>query len=276
MLKKLMKYDLKSVFKIWWIGAVSSIAFSIAGGFAGGLYFTDWTIPEPILVIAIFALILVFLGIAAFTLFSDILVYLRYYKSLYTDEGYLTFTLPAKRGTVLKSKVLLSYITFSATAFVLFIDTVILTLIAGREYWFSKDFVEDFKYFIEEFLAYDYYYYAFIYLALGIIIFALLALAGYLFAYGCIAIASVLVKKAKIAVAIGIYYGASSVLSFIMTIFYLFGMTSLMNLFYRLTEVGTLNSIMMLLIMLIFLLCAFCCLLYYLTLWCIDKKLNLA
>lgn len=276
MLKKLIKYDFKSVFKLWWIGALSSVVIAIAGGFAGGLYFTEWDIPEPIVVIAIFVLVLVFLGFAAFGVFSDILVYLRFYKNLFTDEGYLTFTLPAKRNTVLKSKVFLCFINSALTALVLLIDLGIIALIAGREYWFSADFIKDFTIFVEEFFADKYYYYAFIYMVLGVIFFALLMLAAYLFAYACIAFASMLVKKAKIAVAFGIYYGASSVLSFFMTIFYMFGLTSLINLFDRLTEFAVLNSIMMLMIMVIFMLCAACCLLYYVTLWCIDRKLNLA
>ena len=32
MLKKLLKYDLKSVFKYWWIAAVTSIGLSALGG----------------------------------------------------------------------------------------------------------------------------------------------------------------------------------------------------------------------------------------------------
>lgn len=34
MLKKLLKYDLKAVFKYWWIAAISTLGLSVLGGFA--------------------------------------------------------------------------------------------------------------------------------------------------------------------------------------------------------------------------------------------------
>ncbi|MDD3866557.1 MAG: hypothetical protein PHX55_02975, partial [Eubacteriales bacterium] len=39
-----------------------------------------------------------------------VVVVMRYYKSLYSDEGYLTHTLPVKAGSLLGSKVLTSFI----------------------------------------------------------------------------------------------------------------------------------------------------------------------
>ncbi len=276
MLKKLMRYDFKSVFKLWWIGAVSTLALSVIGGFLGEFFVTDRKIPEPILVVAIFALVLVYIGFLAFGVFGDILVYIRYYKNLFTDEGYLTFTLPAKRQSILNSKVFLGITTSTLTGIVLAIDAFIITVISYRKDIFTEAFIKDIMEFAKEFFDYEYYYYFFIYLVEALVLFVLVALASLLFTYACIAVASVIVKKAKILVAIGIYYGATSILGFIFTIFYLFGLTSLFDIFYKLSEVATLNSIMLLLLMIIFVLCAVCCLLYYVTHWCLDKKLNLA
>ncbi len=276
MLKKLMKYDFKSVYKLWWIGAVSTLALSVLGGFLGEFFVTDRKIPEPILVVAIFILVLVYIGFLAFAIFSEILVYLRYYKNLFTDEGYLTFTLPAKRQSILNSKVFLGITTSVSTGIVLAVDTVIITLISCRDEIFTKEFLKDIMNFAKEFFDYEYYYYFFIYIVEALALIFLVALSALLFAYACIAIAGIIVKKAKILVAIGIYYGATSILGFIFTIFYLFGLTSLFSVLYKLSEVATLNSIMLLLLMVIFILCAVCCLLYYVAHWCLDKKLNLA
>ena len=276
MLKKLMRYDFKSVFKLWWIGAVSTLALSIIGGFIAEIFTTERDIPEPIYVLAIFGAVLVYIGFIAFAIFSEILVYLRFYKNLYTDEGYLTFTLPAKRQSILNSKVFLGTVTSILTGIVLSIDSLIVTVISLRKEIFTPQFIKDIEEALEYFFEDQYYYYFFIYLIQALIIFALLSLATILFAYGCITIASVIAKKAKILVAIGIYYGATSVLGFLLTIFFMFGATSFFDLIFELSEIDGLNSVMLLLFMVIFLLCAVCCVLYYITHWCIDKKLNLA
>ena len=276
MLKKLMRYDFKSVFKLWWIGAVSTLALSVIGGFIAEIFTTERDIPEPIYVLAIFGAVLVYIGFIAFAIFSEILVYLRFYKNLYTDEGYLTFTLPAKRQSILNSKVFLGTVTSILTGIVLSIDSLIVTVISLRKEIFTPQFIKDIEEALEYFFEDQYYYYFFIYLIQALIIFALLSLATILFAYGCITIASVIAKKAKILVAIGIYYGATSVLGFLLTIFFMFGATSFFDLIFELSEIDGLNSVMLLLFMVIFLLCAVCCVLYYITHWCIDKKLNLA
>ena len=276
MLKKLMRYDFKSVFKLWWIGAVSTLALSVIGGFIAEIFTTEREIPEPIYVLAIFGAVLVYIGFIAFAIFSEILVYLRFYKNLYTDEGYLTFTLPAKRQSILNSKVFLGTVTSILTGIVLSIDSLIVTVISLRKEIFTPQFIKDIEEALEYFFEDQYYYYFFIYLIQALIIFALLSLATILFAYGCITIASVIAKKAKILVAIGIYYGATSVLGFLLTIFFMFGATSFFDLIFELSEIDGLNSVMLLLFMVIFLLCAVCCVLYYITHWCIDKKLNLA
>ena len=91
MLKKLMRYDFKSVFKLWWIAALSTVVLSLIGGgistFFTANMFTEKEIPTPILIVAVIVLIMVLLGFAAFAIFSEILVYFRFYKNLYTDEG---------------------------------------------------------------------------------------------------------------------------------------------------------------------------------------------
>lgn len=276
MLKKLMRYDFKSVFKLWWIGAVSTLALSVIGGFISEIFTTERDIPEPIYVLAIFGAILVYIGFIAFAIFSEILVYLRFYKNLYTDEGYLTFTLPAKRQSILNSKVFLGAVTSILTGIVLSIDSLIVSVISLRKEIFTPEFLIEVKDIVKYVLEDQYYYYIFIYLVQALIIFALLSLVSILFAYGCITIASVIAKKAKLLVAIGIYYGATSVLGFLMAIFFLFGFTSLMDLLFELSELDGLNSVMLLMFMVIFILCAVCCLLYYVTHWCLDKKLNLA
>ncbi len=280
MLKKLIKYDFKSVFKLWWIAAASTVALSVIGGLIASFFaadeFTEKVIPIPILIVAVIILTIVFIGFGAFGIFTDILVYVRYYKNLFTDEGYLTFTLPAKRKTILNSKILLSFVFGSLTGLVLTINTVNILLISCGKYIFTKEILEEIKYVIKEILAYEYSYYFAIYLIEFIVIGALLLLTSYLFTFGCITVASVIAKKAKILVAVGIYYGAVSILSSILSLFYLFGISSLYEVFWALDQSDVFICVALLLVIVALVLCATCCLLYYLLHWCLHKKLNLA
>ena len=47
---------------------------------------------------------IILLTCAAFT--TAIIIAVRFYKNTYSDEGYLTHTLPVKRGTLLLAKVI--------------------------------------------------------------------------------------------------------------------------------------------------------------------------
>ncbi len=280
MLRKLMKYDFKSVFRLWWIGAVSTVVLSVVGGFISTFFtanmYTEKEIPTPILVIGIMLLVVVYLGFAAFTIFSDVLCIVRFYKNFYSDEGYLTFTLPAKRQSILNSKVVLGFATSLSTGIVLGINSIIMFIIAFGKYAFTKEVIEELTALIKDIIENEFSYYIIIYLIEALVLLALIMLASILFTYACITIASVIAKKGKILVAVGIYYGATSILSSIFSIFYLFGITSFINVFTDLEDAKIFMAVALLILIVILVLCAVCCLLYYITHWCLHKKLNLA
>ena len=105
MLVKSLKYDLRSVWRIWWIGAVTVLALSVPTGLATRDMILSTSsldhIPWGTFVIMINNMVDV-----AFPLFSAVLVGLRYYSHFFTDNGYMTFTLPVKRSTLYLSKFL--------------------------------------------------------------------------------------------------------------------------------------------------------------------------
>ena len=101
-------------------------------------------------------------------------------------------------------------------------------------------------------------------------------LFGVQFLYACITLASLLVKKAKVITAIGIYYGASSVLSFVMQILQLFALPSVVGLMENLTEEAALGMAALLLFGMISFTAIFCGLLYLLQYRMLDRKLNLS
>ena len=70
---------------------------------------------------------LYYIGIIAANIVTIIYLVIRYYRNLYTSEGYLTFTLPVKTDMIIHSKV----ITGSVWLFLSYLSTFISLLIAG-------------------------------------------------------------------------------------------------------------------------------------------------
>ena len=142
MLRKLLKYDFKSVFKYWWIAAVISLAISAAGGFAITALRSERELPTVVDVTAVTMLFVVALGFSAFALLSGILVFVRFYKNFFSDEGYLTFTLPVKRSQLLNSKLIMSGTTMLATIIVIIINVFFMLLIGFKDVIFKPEFWE--------------------------------------------------------------------------------------------------------------------------------------
>ncbi len=104
MLGKLMKYDMKYMARVLpWIylgaGVLSGIvallsAISIKSG------------TDVFLTYAILTAIPLFLTIAAISVCSTVFMMVRIYKNMFSDEGYLTFTLPVKKSSIIWSKLL--------------------------------------------------------------------------------------------------------------------------------------------------------------------------
>ena len=114
MLKKCLKYDFRSVFRLWWIMAVSMLGAAVVSGL-GIRFFSQCAaspdVSEGLLVLASFTMIGSMFCIMAMVMgmtVSFILVFWRMYTHFYTDQGYLTFTLPVKRSTLYLSKVIMA------------------------------------------------------------------------------------------------------------------------------------------------------------------------
>ena len=120
MLKKLSKYDLRSVRKLWIIFALISVCASVIGSFTLKVILYDEFNHPLISILGLLGTYAAFMAILIFPIVMFILVFLRFYKNFYTDEGYLTFTLPVKRGTLLMSKTLNAMIWTVLSSLVMF------------------------------------------------------------------------------------------------------------------------------------------------------------
>ncbi len=289
MFKKLLKYDMLAISKLWWIGAVISAGAAIVGAVLLRFYIhATQTDSEDVFltllsVLALIASIFCIIAVAISFVFTLVLVFARFYKNFFTDEGYLTFTLPVKRSTLFLSKTVNAAIWYTAHSVVIAISLLIflILVIPPEEGGFFINF-EIFK-LIGDFVK-------LIWSSIGawLIVYILEALilgfVSILFSitliYFCISFGSMLVKKAKLLVSIGLYYAFSSCLTaigqFSMYIFMVF-MSSGISI---LMEDATLNqtcAIFALVIMIIVAaLASVAVVLYSATQHILDRKLNLA
>jgi hypothetical protein len=281
MLRKLLKYDFKSVFKYWWIAGLTSLALSVLGGFCIKILVdanSDTVTIQPPAVLTVSATLLLMLSIiaiVAFALISMILVYVRFFQNFFTDQAYLTFTLPVKRTTHLNSKLILGTVTEIATMLVAMLNVGIMLVIGFAEQIFEeefwKEFLEALKVFIEEVDGY------FVIMVIESLLFLLLSCVfATLFTYACITFASMITKKAKVITAIGIYYGASGILSFVVQMLYLFGLTNITKFLTDLPEAMISPVVCLMGLVVLLFIAVFCTLLYTFEHWMLDRKLNLA
>lgn len=275
MLKKLLKYDFRAVFKYWWIAALSSLVLSIGGGACLSVLLTERELPVAVNVLSVLALILVIFSYVAFSILTVILVFTRFYKNFFSDEGYLTFTLPVKRSQLLNAKLIMSTTTMCTTVLVCIFNVLVLLCIGFADEVFTPSFWNQFSYFFKmiwEALG----FYCVIYVFEILILLVLLTVFSNLFLFACITFASIITKKAKVLTAIGIYYAANSIFSFAFQIFYLFGVSSLTNWLSWLPTESGYGIVALILLGIIFFVGLFCSLLYTLQYWMIDRKLNLS
>lgn len=219
MFKKLLKYDFKAIFSIWWIGAISILVLAIPTGItARNLVISNYTSYGEMFN-ALWIYVYYFLAVA-FTFLSTVLVFIRYYSNFFKDEAYLTFTLPVKRSTLYLSKLTSAFLINLMTALTemvaLFIILTITPVSKGKSTPVLFDLVSElFELFLEAFQRYGVPIVILNILGIiaGIVLYSVLSVSLiYLF----ISIGSTVVKKHKILVTIGIIYLSSFVASFIL------------------------------------------------------------
>ena len=275
MLKKLLKYDFNAIFKYWWIGALTTFILSFVGAGCGSILETEKDLPESVSIFATIGLVLIVLSFFAFIIMNALLVYIRFYKHLFSDEGYLTFTLPVKRNQILASKLLSGGLATFFTAIITAINSAIIFLITFKKDFFYQGWKKDFDISVNRLIANHGIFNLVIESLEIVLIFILSIILITLFTYLCITIGAIISKKAKLASVIGIYYGASTLMIFFMYIFYFFGIDALNGWITSLPENQEYAVLPVLLLLILLTLLMLCLVIYTLIDWLIDRKLNL-
>ncbi len=274
MFSKLLKHDSRAILKYWWIGAVVSLGISVLGGMCLQINSVEYTKYNMITALAGVGTFFAVVGIVLLPLFTEILLLVRYYKNFFTDEGYLTFTLPVKKTSLLDSKLISAFIFGTASTLLVAVDVFIMFSIGAPEFVFDADLWQGFFYAIGELFGFLGRYSAG-YIILGILIIVVGTILQTLFIFACITFASSLVKKHKVLMTIGIYYGVSIALSILMNILALGGLPTVFTLIFRLDESNSLAAIMFILLGVLGILTLAAGGLYLFVLYLLDRRLNL-
>lgn len=223
MLKKLFRYDMKYtarlVLPLMLLTLGTTVLGSIAMKILGSLEYSDFSQTFGATLLRI-VLGLIVAGtcfiLVAFAVITSIVVFMRFYKHFFSDEGYLTHTLPVKTSTHMFSKtwstLLWVVITTVTTLFFVFIYVLIGTAPHG-----SLLNTEVFRA-IGEFFQGIFPYMTPSYWVIGLET-LLLTLVSIVFStfmiFTAITIGAVVAKKHKILAAIGFYYLINMVVSIV-------------------------------------------------------------
>ena len=288
MLKKCLKYDLQAVGRIWWILAASMAGAFLVAALAFRVLLETTQQPDPsggLIMLSIFGALLAFLCIfaifAAMTV-SVILVYWRTYTHFYTDEGYLTFSLPVKRSTLYLSKVLTASIVEASMVILCILGVALMALVippaengALLNPVAFQSLFEGIR-LLSELNGSGW-------LLAWVIAFLPLPFVCQLFTSGmtflCLTVGSVIAKKHKLLAAIGIYYGVTTVLSTVSQFAFYFLSSGFVGFFEICSNAGTLTTGISGTAVILIVDLAFACMAavtHFITVNLIERKLNLA
>lgn len=272
MFSKIFKYDFKYMFGYWWVAALTATVLSVAGGFIiRG--FSSESIARNLFfdILGGFGMFAVVITLILFPVCISILALVRYYKNFYSDEGYLTFTLPVKRVSLLNSKILSNFIFMAMTLLVLFFD-IYLMLVIGLQH-FNADLgvvlaetLQELKEIWNGYITSN--------LIIGFFALIFSSLMSINMAYLSITIGSIIAKKHKVLAAIGIYYAINFGLGIIIQSINLISLNAFASDQVTAQTVGGTFTGLSLTYMVV--LAALAVVFYLVNLHCVQKKLNLS
>ena len=235
MLGKLLKYE--------WKGLCSPflIMLIVLGGTTAltcGVILTinpkyDETVTGFSVMALVFSILLYYFGIIGCSLGTTLVIVVRFYKTCYTDQGYLTHTLPVTAKQHLNAKIIAAFVTHLLLMIAIVVSLLIIIQV-GIHHIFS--FIPDYTY--EEFrrtIAREFTYaYRDIEEELGIrigqfityiVVYSIISMiANIITTFGCVSLGQ-LYAKHRVIGAIAAYF----ILQFVMSIISFFASTILFN-----------------------------------------------
>lgn len=228
MLRKIFKYDFNSIFRYWFPCALISLVVAVTAGLLGLMLDTMGDKYQTLNVLLSTVMVLCIIALIIFAISGLVFAMIRTNKSFFTDEAYLTFTLPVKKSSLISSK-LINIVLFSAMSALLCIIDIITVFWICDSYELTR-FLSDLCNGIGSFIA----NYTGLYTPIHVLMIVILSLVSSFMSSSvlmlCLSISSIIVKKHKILVAVVIYYFCNVVLTTLLSVMF-FG-----NGFYQFIE----------------------------------------
>ena len=319
MFKKCLKYDLRAFYKIWLLAAAIVLVLGLVCGLIGGgclfsfIIEIDKTDTNPDYVPEFTFFIQLFLGFICsivmsistlvLTLGTSVGNFIRYYTHLFSDQGYLTFTLPVKRSTLFWSKATSAYIYSVAAAAVVAVTGVFGMICAIASVFLAFIYIEGVPLWeilsqltLANLVELWNVFWSWVGAEIGLmwifriilILFLLLVLylsaefASLMTGYFCITIGATMFRKLKLLSALVTYYVVNNVLSipaayigsYYFTFAGMFGAIAIPELFANLHVGMSVVYLLLAIASLAFITIGLA--MAFFSIWRLDKKLNLA
>lgn len=213
MLGKLMKHEWKASWKIYGLINLYMVIITILGAITAVLVVQQ---EEPGVLATTFAIgtfILYYVSLLGVSMAPNLYSATRFYKNLYSNEGYLMHTLPVGKHSLILSKLLVAvgWMNITLLMEVISIGTVILSVIAVLDTHFEAwDAMREFGTFFAE-AQEAFATPLWLIFVVGILVYVIGTFSGTLLFYACISLGQ-LAKKHKIVVSIGVYIGIQSIM----------------------------------------------------------------
>ena len=212
MFTKLLKYEWKATAGLLGILSLAALGVSVTAGFILRYLIkllngadADVQILSALIVPLVILLVFLFLALAVYGFGVQVILHTRFYRSRFTDEGYLTFTLPVRSSQIFLSSLANTLIWSVLSALVLFLSLAVIALIAGElensaELLADLDGLDAYK---ELWAMEGYIPYRILSMLHSVAAF----FSGPVMIMTCITLGATLAKKHKILAALGLYYG---------------------------------------------------------------------
>lgn len=264
MFAKLLKHELKSTGSLVGVLSPAALAVGIVGGFVMRTVMNAETSAEGMEGIALMAGVLlpfVFITLFAYAFGCGIYLAVQFYKRKFTDEGYLTFTLPVKTWQIYLSSllnILLWTLVIGLVTFLSFGCMMIIAMYDTEAWHMMQEYGFDFPQQLEDLVSeLD-----------GLL--AVSSVAGFVSSgvmlITSITLGSVVAKKHKILGSIACYYVISMATGVLSSVFSVMPEYSTVDMQVQLTQVYTASLVQHLIVILAG---------SALSIWLMDKKLNL-
>lgn len=273
MLKKLLVHEWKDTWKLVGILNLVVIALTIIGSIFSAHarlneeYYTD----NPYIILALVLYVCTYvITVSSLCMVVSIYFYIRFYKNLYTDQGYLMHTLPVSSHELIWSKTIVAC-TWMLISSVVMIGSV-LTLIASA---LSPDELVDMRENFSEFLSsLDGTVNMVIVIVLYILAILVAQLMSVFMGYASISIGQTF-KKQKALGAVGIYIGIYMLLNIVFSYSSMVVSLNMEKYYLAMNTMSEGTVIMIVLMVTNIVLIALAAAFYYLTNRLMNKSLNL-